>query len=274
MFRSRRVYRLCYFLMLLGLGMLYFFLPGLLPEPSPQEEWSRFQEWIGPPPQELQAETWNCGQDEYPGEIFTFKASEEWRAEIADRFSMAAGRSNTQALPPHRQELLSPGLPLLTAYRKLTITHSGNPGYDVKDMTLALLNDGRTLLAFRACPADTFANRSCIPPAYEPGKGYDFPTWYVVTCSLATVAFILLVPLGFLLLFPSFNLKQKRHTACWFATALLYPIGLACLTLPFLASGSEALIAFIAILFILVPLQLIGALVLYLITRSILSMQK
>lgn len=274
MSRARRIYCICYALMILGLAALYF-LPSPLPKPTPQEEWSSFQEWLGPPPQELIAEDWTTDNDDYKGVTFVFHATEDWRAEIIGRFSMAEGRNNTSLLPANWQEALAPETPLLTAWRKrLAEIRTGEPVYDVMDMTLARLRDGRTLLAFRYRWDNTFGNHSYVFSAYEPGQGRDFPTWYVLLYGGAVVAFILLVPLGFLLLFRGFDLKRKRHTFLWFATALLYPIGVAMLTIPFMYSGSEALIAFIAILFILEPLQLIGAVILFTLAKMALARRR
>ncbi len=269
MSRARRIYCICYSLMILGLAAL-FCLPSLLPELTPREKWSSFQAWLGPPPQELHTEDWVTGQDDYQGITFVFHASEDWHAEIAERFGLAAGRHGTSRLQPHWREAVDPESPLLTTRQKrLVETHTGEPVYDVKDMTLARLRDGRTLLAFRHRWDNSFGNHSDVFSDYEPGEGRDFPTWYEVLYGSAVVAFILLVPLGFLLLFPRFDVRKKGHTVLWFAVALLYPIGVAFLTLPVMYSGSEALVALIGILLLLEPLQLIGALVLYLIIRSI-----
>ena len=270
MSRARRIYCICYSLMILGLAAL-FCLPSPLPELTPREKWSSFQAWLGPPPQELHTEDWVTGQDDYQGITFVFHASEDWHAEIAERFGLAAGRHGTSRLQPHWREAVDPESPLLTGWRKrLAEIRTGEPVYDVKDMALARLRDGRTMLVFRYRWDNTFGNHSYVFSAYEPGQGRDFPSWYVVLYGSAVVAFFLLAPLGFLLLFPRFDLRKKRHTALWFATALLYPIGLGFLTLPFIYSGSEALVAFIALLIIVEPLQLIGALVLYLIARNLL----
>ena len=270
MSRARRIYCICYSLMILGLAAL-FCLPSPLPELTPREKWSSFQAWLGPPPQELHTEDWVTGQDDYQGITFVFHASEDWHAEIAERFGLAAGRHGTSRLQPHWREAVDPESPLLTGWRKrLAEIRTGEPVYDVKDMALARLRDGRTMLVFRYRWDNTFGNHSYVFSAYEPGQGRDFPAWYVVLYGSAVVAFFLLAPLGFLLLFPRFDLRKKGHTALWFATALLYPIGLGFLTLPFIYSGSEALVAFIALLIIVEPLQLIGALVLYLIARNLL----
>ena len=270
MSRARRIYCICYSLMILGLAALVC-LPSPLPELTPREKWSSFQAWLGPPPQELHTEDWVTGQDDYQGITFVFHASEDWHAEIAERFGLAAGRHGTSRLQPHWREAVDPESPLLTAWRKrLAEIRTGEPVYDVKDMALARLRDGRTMLVFRYRWDNTFGNHSYVFSAYEPGQGRDFPSWYVVLYGGAVVAFFLLAPLGFLLLFPRFDLRKKGHTALWFATALLYPIGLGFLTLPFLYSGSKALGAFIAPLIIVEPLQLIGALVLYLIVRNLL----
>ena len=270
MSRARRIYCICYSLMILGLAALVC-LPSSLPELTPREKWSSFQAWLGPPPQELHTEDWVTGQDDYRGITFVFHASEDWHAEIAERFGLAAGRHGTSRLQPHWREAVDPESPLLTAWRKrLAEIRTGEPVYDVKDMALARLRDGRTMLVFRYRWDNTFGNHSYVFSAYEPGQGRDFPAWYVVLYGGAVVAFFLLAPLGFLLLFPRFDLRKKGHTALWFATALLYPIGLGLCTIPFLYSGSKALLAFIALLIIVEPLQLIGALVLYLIVRNLL----
>lgn len=270
MSRARRIYCICYALMLLGLAALYF-LPSPLPKPTPWEKWSSFQAWLGPPPQELIEEEWATGTDDYRGVTFVFHATEDWHAEITERFGLAESRHANIRLQPHWQEAIAPEASLLTAQRKrLAEISTGEPVYDVKDMTLTRLQDGRTLLAFRYRWDNSFGNHSYVFSAYEPGEGRDFPTWYVVLYGGAVVAFILLVPLGFLLLFPRFDLRKKGHTVLWFATALLFPIGVCMLSIPFMYSGSEALVAFIALLIILVPLQLIGALVLYLIVRNLL----
>lgn len=269
MSRARRIYCICYTMMILVLVALCF-MPSLLPELTPREKWSSFQAWLGPAPQELIAEEWATGKDDYTGVIFVFHAKKDWHAEIAKRFSLAEGRHKDSRLQPSWQEALAPDAPLLTTRQKrLVETHTGEPVYDVKDMILARLRDGRTLLAFRYRWDNTFGNHSYVFSDYEPGEGRDFPAWYVVLYGSAVVAFFLLAPLGFLLLFPRFDLKKKGHTVLWFVTALLYPIGVAFVTLPFMYSGSEALVALIGILLLLEPLQLIGALVLYLIIRSI-----
>ena len=48
MSRPRRIYCICYSLMILGLAALIF-LPSPLPELPPQEKWSSFQAWLSPP---------------------------------------------------------------------------------------------------------------------------------------------------------------------------------------------------------------------------------
>lgn len=62
--------------------------------------------------------------------------------------------------------------------------------------------------------------------------------------------------LGFLLLFPRFDLTRKRHIAWWFAAAALFPLPLALL----FTQG----IAFFILLWIIIgiPAQLVGAAVL------------
>lgn len=138
------------------------------------------------------------------------------------------------------------------------ITHDAASGFYVQDMTLAQLVDGRTLLAFRYRWDNEFGRRDLVSPAYEESPGDDMPLWLSGLCIVVGIAFLLLVPLGFLLLFPRFNLTSKRHIAYWFLSAALFPILLlisACTS----TSVVEAIPAAISWCIILVPLQLAGA---------------
>lgn len=269
MSRARRIYCICYFLFILALGAVLYYMPfGTQP---PAERWQDFQPWFGPAPQELQAEVWESDADtQQSGIIFVFRASQEWQEQLIRDFNLEAKDRNTAPLPEHWETQLHPFQPKLTTWPKLMITSDFISGYDVRDITLAQLQDGRILLAFHHRWNNDFGGRNLVMQRYADAPAT--PSWdgSLTLFFLTGYAFCLFTPLGFLLLFPRFDLKKKGHTVLWFVTALLYPIGVVFVTLPFMYSGSEALIALIGILFLLEPLQLIGALVLYLIVRNLL----
>lgn len=257
MSRARLTYTICYVLMLL-VFVAFPFIVKATQEITPQTQWSGFHPWFGPVPNQLQAEEWNREADDRQGVIFTFYSTEDWRTKHIRAFGLADKDRDTAPLPPHWEKLLHPFLPRLTAHPKLMITHDASSGYDVRDMTLAQLADGRTLLAFRYSWDNEFGRRDLVSPAYEEEPGDDMPLWLSGLCIVVGIAFLLLVPLGFLLLFPRFNLTCKRHIAYWFLTAALFPILLlisACTSTGVVAAIPAAIFWCI----ILVPLQLAGA---------------
>ena len=258
MSRARRIYTLCYVLMLLALAA--FFLSWKFPrEITPQEQWHHFHPWLGPVPQKLQAEEWAPDNDSYQGGvIFTFYPTREWREKHIRAFGLADKDRDTAPLPPHWEKQLHPFQPVLTAWPKLMITHDASSGYDVRDMTLAQLRDGRTLLAFRYKWDNEFGRRDLVFPGYE--KKAEAPTelWLSGVYIVMVCIFLLLVPLGFLLLFPGFDLTRKRHMAYWFMTAAFFPV----ILLISACSSTGVLSAIPAAIFwciILVPWQLAGA---------------
>ena len=257
MSRARLTYTVCYVLMVLSFVAFPFILEATR-DVTPQTQWNGFHPWFGPVPQQLQAEEWNLEADERQGIIFTFYSTEEWRAKHIRAFGLADKNRNTSPLPLHWEKQLHPFQPRLTAHPKLMITHDAASGFYVQDMTLAQLVDGRTLLAFHHRWDNEFGKRDLVFPAYEEVSDDDIPLWLSGLCIVVGIAFLLLVPLGFLLLFPGFDLTRKRHIAYWFLTAALFPILLlisACTS----TGVVEAIPAAISWCIILVPLQLAGA---------------
>lgn len=257
MSRARITYTICYVLMLLALVAFPFILKATR-DVTPQEQWNGFHPWFGPAPLQLQAEEWNHEASDRQGVIFTFCSTEEWRAKLIHTFGLADKDRETAPLPEHREKQLHPFLPKLTAWPKLMITHDASSGFDVRDMTLAQLSDGRTLLAFRYKWDNEFGKRDLVLPSYEKQPEPPTQLWltglYIVLSSL----FLLLVPLGFLLLFPGFDLTRKRHMAYWFMTAAFFPVILlisACTCTGVLSAIPAAIFWCI----ILVPWQLAGA---------------
>lgn len=250
---SRRTYCICYPLVVLALLAVLHFLQAT-PERSPQEQWRDFQPWLGPAPAELQAEKWNSDSDGWGGVIFAFRAAPEWQEHITRDFNLAAKDRDTAPLPAHWQAQLDPGQPALTTWPKGMLSADLTTGYAVQDMTLARLADGRSLLAFHF----TWNNESSNPvfPRYESAPAKTIPDYQLALIFAALYAFCLVTPLGFLLLFPRFDLTRKRHIAWWFAAAALFPLPLALL----FTQG----IAFFILLWIIIgiPAQLVGAAVL------------
>lgn len=257
MSRARLTYTICYVLMLL-VFVAFPFIVKATQEITPQAQWNGFHPWFGPVPHQLQAEKWNREADDYQGVIFTFYPTEEWRSKTIRAFGLESKDRDTAPLPEHWEKQLHHFQPRLTAWPKLMITHDFSSGYDVRDMTLAQLADGRTLLAFRYSWDNEFGKRDLVLPAYEEEPGDDMPLRLSGLCIVVGIAFLLLVPLGFLLLFPRFNLTRKRHIAYCFLTAALFPILLlisACTSTGVVAAIPAAIFWCI----ILVPLQLAGA---------------
>ena len=257
MSRARLTYTVCYVLMLLVFVAFPFILKATR-DVTPQAQWNGFHPWFGPAPLQLQAEEWNRAADDRQGVIFTFYSTEDWRTKHTRAFGLADKDRDTAPLPPHWEKQLHPFQPRLTAWPKLMITHDAYSGYDVRDMTLAQLADGRTLLAFRFRWDNEFGKRDLVFPSYEEKPEAPMPLWLSGLCIVVGIAFLLLVPLGFLLLFPGFDLTRKRHIAYWFLTAALFPILLlisACTSTGVVSAIPAAIFWCI----ILVPLQLAGA---------------
>ena len=257
MSRARITYTVCYVLMMLCL-VAFPFIMKATEEWTPRQQWSLFQSWIGPVPQQLQAEEWRRESDDRAGIIFTFRADDDWREQIVHHFALADKDCGAAPLPAHWEAQISPTQPKLTAYTKLMISDDGDSGFEVQDMTLAQLSDGRTLLAFRHKSENDFHGRMVVPPAYPRAEAEPTPTWRFVLWCIALIAFSLLTPLGFLLLFPRFNLNCRRHVVYWFTTAALFPLIpglLMCLSY----GHYMALFALLMGSIVIIPLQLAGA---------------
>ena len=272
MSRARITYTICYVLMFLCL-VAFPFIMKATEEWTTRQQWSLFQSWIGPVPQQLQAEEWRRESDDRAGIIFTFRADDDWREQIIHHFALADKDRGAAPLPAHWESQISPTQPKLTAYTKLMISDDGDSGFEVQDMTLAQLSDGRTLLAFRHKSENDFHGRMVVPPAYPHAEAEPTPTWRTVLWGTALVAFSLLVPLGFLLLFPCFNLNCKRHVVCWFTTAAIFPLipwFLMCMH----HGHYMALFVFLLSSIVVIPLQLAGAGLLLPLVRIIAFRQK
>lgn len=259
--KLRRLYSICYFLFILALGAVLYYMPfGTQP---PAERWQDFQPWFGPAPQELQAEVWDSDADtQQSGIIFVFRASQEWQEQLIRDFNLEAKDRNTAPLPEHWETQLHPFQPKLTTWPKLMITSDFISGYDVRDMTLAQLQDGRILLAFHHRWDNEFGGRNLVMQRYADAPAT--PSWdgSLTLFFLTGYAFCLFTPLGFLLLFPRYDLSRGWHIFLWFLAAALFPVLLFIPALLAVYPLVAVLFWLIFIVPILVPIQLVGALIL------------
>ncbi len=259
--KLRRLYSICYFLFILALGAVLYYMP--FGTQSPAERWQSFQPWFGPVPQELQAEVWDSDADtQQSGIIFVFRASQEWQEQLIRDFNLEAKDRNTAPLPEHWETQLHPFQPELTTWPKLMISADYLSGYDVRDMTLARLSDGRCLLAFHYRWDNEFGGRNLVMQRYADAPAT--PSWdgSLTLFFLTGYAFCLFTPLGFLLLFPRYNLSRGRHFVLWFLGAALFPVLLFIPALLAVYPLVPVLFWLIFIVPILVPMQLVGALIL------------
>lgn len=267
MSRLRLIFYLCYALMLLGIAALYF-LPIPEIELTPKQHWRKLDAWLGGSMNmtELDAAPWESETDDFRGVIFTFRDNTEHLDNLVKYHNLKTGRKIATPLPATWQEQLDTTRPLYTAHPKVLVKWQLSEwGYDTRDFTLASLKDGRTLLALRYKATSQLAGRSLLSAPFEV-PDYDPPLppdWYVVLAGIGGVAFLLLVPLGFLLLFPDFRLNQKWAAAKWFGIALVFPM---VTIVPYLYTSALS-IPFV--LSIILPIQLTGAWILYLLAAII-----
>lgn len=259
--KLRRLYSICYFLFILTLGAVLYYMP--FGTPSPAERWQAFQPWFGPAPQELQAEVWDSDADtQQSGIIFVFRASQEWQKQLIRDFNLEAKDRNTAPLPEHWETQLHPFQPELTTWPKLMITSDFFSGYDVRDITLAQLQDGRILLAFHYRWDNDFGGRNLVMQRYADAPAAPSRDGSLTLFFLTGYAFCLFTPLGFLLLFPRYDLSRGLHLVLWFLAAALFPVLLLIPSFlamhPLVATLLGSMFWFIFI----VPMQLVGALIL------------
>lgn len=259
--KLRRLYSICYFLFILALGAVLYYMPfGTQP---PAERWQAFQPWFGPAPQELQAEVWDSDADtQQSGIIFVFRASQEWQEQLIRDFNLEAKDRNTAPLPEHWETQLHPFQPKLTTWPKLMITSDFISGYDVRDITLAQLQDGRILLAFHHRWDNDFGGRNLVMQRYADAPAT--PSWdgSLTLFFLTGYAFCLFTPLGFLLLFPRYDLSRGWHIFWWFLAAALFPVLLFIPALLAVHPLVAVLLGSMFWLIFIVPMQLVGALIL------------
>lgn len=258
----RRLYYLGYILMLLGLAALYF-LPAPEIEYTPEEHLRKLEAWLGSSygRTELDAAPWEQDGDDFCGVIFTFRDSAEALDELKHRHNLKE-EHNIPNLPSDWQKQIDTTRPIYTAPPRVLIKcHLSDWGYDTRDFILASLKDGRSLLALRYKWTLHLKGRTTFSACYEvpdyEGKLLSF--WYMALVIIGIIAFSLLVPLGGLLLFPNFRLKQKGSGLKWFGMATIFPLVTIVPFIPHLATDTDIISTLI------LPVQLAGAAILYVI---------
>ena len=97
---------------------------------------------------------------------------------------------------------------------------------------------------------------------YADAPGARSIDWEVTLFCLTGYAFCLFTPLGFLLLFPRYDLSRGWHFFWWFLSAALFPV---LLFIPALLAVCPPVVVLVYSMFwfiIVVPMQLVGALIL------------
>ena len=262
----RRLYYLGYILMLLGLAALYF-LPAPELEYTPEEHLRKLDAWLGNSygRTELNAAPWEPDVDDFRGVIFTFRDTAEELDELKHRHNLKE-EHNIPSLPSDWLEQIDSTRPIYTAPPRVLIKwHLSDWGYDTRDFILASLKDGRSLLALRYKWTLQLKGRTTFSACYEVPdyEGELLPIWYIALVIIGLIAFSLLVPLGGLLLFPNFRLKQKGSGLMWFGIATIFPLITIVPFIPNIATDTNILTTLI------LPIQLVGAAILYMIVAVI-----
>ena len=131
-------------------------------------------------------------------------------------------------------------------------------GYVVQDMLLTRLSNGRSLFSFRHTNIPDHLAYAYYYPTFAPSP--ESQASIACTLLLALVYFLfwfLPVPLGFLLLFPSFTLQTKLHHVLWYASIIVPQILL--LIWAHLIIHDPAIVGAWAIFMLGTPLLLLGA---------------
>lgn len=268
---ARRVYSAGYVLLLLGVIAMYFF-PLPMPEYTASEHWCRFKGWLGACPDDLEAIELTSAEDAPKEIFFVFSADEEWKGKLVSYLDLRTTGNNPQVLPAEWQERMDANSPSFYAYPLMLADSSLDWGYDVQNLLLSRLKDGRFLLALRFEWSDDLAYREIRTPRYEAGHPKELPAWVRLMSLVCYVSTFLVLPLGGLLLFPRFDLRRKKYMAYWFGLAVFCP-SVMLLCFPHWFSGAATLVAFIGFVVVILPLHLLGAWLLYLFVRLAYSLR-
>ena len=209
-----------------ALGYLLFILLLIAPPYIPWSKipetdtgaWDDFQRWIGPAPTGLEMRQTHHEEENSTLYLFTFDSAPEQESLFTQNFGL---KPTNEPLPAEWQMEPAPGAYLYRPEARRNCMLAGNCewGYVIDDLVFTQLSNGRSLLAFRlmqGVPEDAASVGRHYSPHYEEKEAP-----HLIIISLLFIPYMLcwfmLVPLGFLLLFPSFTLQTTLHRVIWYA---------------------------------------------------------
>ena len=256
MSRARKRFALGYLLFVLILVIIYH-IPWERPNRSAGGEWDTYSPWLGPAPAGLEMQMTRDEDNPSIFYIFTYDPAPETDRIITETFEL---RPSGQPLPAAWGMEAAPGATLYRPQHRSICMLAGNNewGYVVQDMLLTRLSNGRSLFTFRHTNIPDYLADACYHPTFAPSP--ESQASIACTLLLALVYFLfwfLPVPLGFLLLFPSFTLQTKLHHVLWYASIIVPQILL--LIWAHLIIHDPAIVGAWAIFMLGTPLLLLGA---------------
>lgn len=208
--RIRFVFGYLLFVLLL---LVQVFFPWHLFTNSPEENWEKYHAWFGPTPAGLNMLKTHDAENGDVCYTFTFPSAPKTETHLINHFRLIPGAS-------------SPGAPTTTYHtqEELILLRADHIdwGYPTKGLTLTRGDKGCTSLVF-CRPANI--DGLCIDVAYDPAFEVqrDSQALIAIVLLFYLLSFFLLLPLGFLLLFPGFTLRRPLHVRLWYA-AVVIPI--------------------------------------------------
>lgn len=215
--KTRKRFALGYLLFILLLIAPLYIPWSKIPE-TDTGAWDDFQRWIGPAPTGLEMRQTHHEEENSTLYLFTFDSAPEQESLFTQNFEL---KPTNEPLPAKWQMEPAPGAYLYRPEARRNCMLAGNCewGYVIDDLVFTRLSNGRSLLAFRlmqGVPEDSASVGRHYWPQYEEK---DPPL--IIIISLPFIPYMLcwfmLVPLGFLLLFPSFTLQTTLHRVIWYA---------------------------------------------------------
>lgn len=216
--KTRKRFALGYLLFILLLITPIYIPWSKLPETA-TGAWNDFERWLGPAPTGLEMRQTHNEEEHSTLYLFTFAPAPEQESLFIQNFGL---KPTSEPLPTEWQMEPAPGTGLYRPEARRNCMMAGNCewGYVIDDLVFTRLSNGRSLLAFRQMHGvpDTSAS---VGRHYSPHYEEKDAPLLLIIISLLFIPYMLcwfmLVPLGFLLLFPSFTLQSTLHRVIWYA---------------------------------------------------------
>lgn len=255
--KMRKRFALGYLLFILLLITPIYIPWSKLPETA-TGAWNDFERWLGPAPTGLEMRQTHNVEEHSTLYLFTFAPAPEQESLFIQNFGL---KPTSEPLPTEWQMEPAPGTGLYRPEARRNCMMAGNYewGYVIDDLVFTRLSNGRSLLVFRQMHGvpDTSAS---VGRLYEPSyEEKDEPLIMIISLLFIPymLSWFMLVPLGFLLLFPSFTLQSTLHRVIWYA-AIFVPQLLLFICAHLVIHDPSIIGAFILFFFI-TPLMLLGA---------------